>query len=172
VNPINSLALRLHARKRYRAALFLYRVALFLRRSNPVLLNNVGVALRDLGKRQRAIQYLERSLDLDPSFMAPRNMLGNIHMELGDLAKGVEILETLASTHPDYPIPHYTLATHYYWMEDYDLARKYLEGYFSAVATRGNDGSLDNSVYRGARALQYELDHQAESPADETDTEP
>lgn len=162
-NALNSLGFYLHKRNFNRTALILYKLAHFLKKHDYVILNNIGCTLRDLGKPREAKKYLEKSLALRPDYFHAKNMLGNIYIESGDMAKGIGLLEDNIEKHPDFGISYYTVAEYYFNLGEKELAGEYLEGYFACLSRVGTDGSMDSSLQNRAKVLRYYLTVQPEN---------
>jgi cellulose synthase operon protein C len=86
--------------KDYKAAAGRYRELLALQPENPVVLNNLGWTLGQLGD-PGAVAYAEKAYRLAPNSPAVADTLGWILVERGDLQRGVELLAKATADAPN-----------------------------------------------------------------------
>jgi tetratricopeptide (TPR) repeat protein/ADP-heptose:LPS heptosyltransferase/glycosyltransferase involved in cell wall biosynthesis len=70
---------------------------------NPVLYNQVGVALRQLGQVEEAIAHYRQALDLQPDYADAHNNLGNGLRSLGQLEAAEQCYRRALDLSPHYP---------------------------------------------------------------------
>jgi len=62
---------------------------------NPDVLNLMGFAKRKLGDQSAALDYYDRALALQPNHIGANEYLGELYLEMKDLAKAKERLAVL-----------------------------------------------------------------------------
>ncbi len=93
----------------YRHAITLYQDTL---QKNPdcwMVQNNMGLALKDAGRPQLAIEYYRRALLLNPRFADAESNLGNPLFETGKIGEAIEHLERALSLNPNHAPAHNNL---------------------------------------------------------------
>jgi Tfp pilus assembly protein PilF len=76
---------------------------------NPLLLNNLGVALRIQGRYLEAAGQFRGAAAADPSFLLARSNLAHSLILAGEEARAESVLTVLVTEHPDFPDPHFHL---------------------------------------------------------------
>lgn len=61
----------------------LFTHALAITDNNSIAYNNLGLMMLSRGELERAEQYLQRAITIDPSFALPWNSLGNVFVKMG-----------------------------------------------------------------------------------------
>ena len=81
--------------------------------SNPEYqFKKANVAL-NYGLPEQAVQYIERTLELDPEHYQALNLLGIVYLKLEDIPAAVSAFERCVEIKPDFADGHYNLATVY-----------------------------------------------------------
>jgi tetratricopeptide (TPR) repeat protein len=76
---------------------------------NPLLLNNLGVALRIQGKYLEAASRFRDAAAMDSTFLLARSNLAHALILAGEEAGAESVLTPLVEHHPDFPDPHFHL---------------------------------------------------------------
>jgi TolB-like protein/cytochrome c-type biogenesis protein CcmH/NrfG len=109
------LALYARAHDDYSGALRNYEMILSLEPNNPVALNGVALILISGGEPKRAIELLQKAIDMDPRH--PRDViiynLGKAYFMLGDNEKAIEWLLKTVQVNPSYASTYAYLAMAY-----------------------------------------------------------
>ncbi|MBS0360483.1 MAG: tetratricopeptide repeat protein, partial [Proteobacteria bacterium] len=98
----------LYAAGRYAEALQGFRAASALAPGNPVLLFNIGGALRLLGRHAEAIAVYDQALAIDPRFAIAQFNRATCLLQLGDYRGGFQAFEWRKSC-PGFDDPRYSL---------------------------------------------------------------
>ncbi len=93
-------AMRLHVGGRLADAVPVYRRYLAMERS-PIALNNLGAALRDLGKSGEALECFRESLTLDAGYADGQLNLGLALADVGDLTQSEAVLTRALTVLPN-----------------------------------------------------------------------
>jgi len=117
-----ALALDHHRNGQLSEAVKFYGKALLLNPKMPDLYNNMGVALRALGKLEASVACYRRSLVLKPDAPGVYSNLGNALRELGRLQVAVASHRQAVRLAPDTPEPHYNLGLTYRDLGEVDKA--------------------------------------------------
>ncbi len=117
------------ARDETARALSAYHALLELEPEDAAVLNNIGVLYNLNRQNERALEYFERSRDLEPtSANAAFNIIVN-NIELGRLAEAREENERFAAAAPDHPFFH----VHRFFIavaeSNYDMAEEAMEAW-------------------------------------------
>ena len=62
---------------------------------NANAFNYLGYSHRNLGEREKALGYYKRALDIEPSHLGANEYLGELYLQMGDLAAAEERLKVL-----------------------------------------------------------------------------
>ena len=83
--------------KNYRGAIDLLKSILADQPMNPDALNLMGYSHRKLGNKDKALDYYTQALAADPKHKGANEYLGELYLEMDDLAKAEERLSVLAA---------------------------------------------------------------------------
>lgn len=72
---------------------------------------NIGLAQFRLRRFNDALASFSKALDIKPDDAEYLDLLGNAHLELGQLVEGKAVLERAISVNPQYALAHYDLGT-------------------------------------------------------------
>jgi spermidine synthase len=81
-----------------------------LRPDDPDLFFSLGIALRESGDRDKAVEAFERAASLDPVHIRVRNSLGVEYMISGELSKAAGLFREALKIHPGYATAFFNLA--------------------------------------------------------------
>jgi len=104
-----AIAVDHHRKQELQDAVKIYGKALLLNPKMPDLYNNMGVALRALGKLEASVACYRRSLVLKPDASGVYSNLGNVLRELGRLQVAVASHRQAVKLAPNTPETHYNL---------------------------------------------------------------
>jgi tetratricopeptide (TPR) repeat protein len=90
-----------------------YEKALAAEPENPVYNESMGRLWRDWGKSESGIPYLEKALELRPSYVEAWNSLGTVHDELGNFSQARECYLKALEINFDLDFVHNNLCFHY-----------------------------------------------------------
>lgn len=102
--------LELHQSDDLEEAARIYTQAIILNPNIPDIYNNLGVALRALGKLEASAACYQRSLALNPSHAGSYTNLGNVLRGLGRLDVAAASHKRAVELNPESPDTHYNLA--------------------------------------------------------------
>jgi len=101
----------LYARRRVRAASVEYgRAAKQSQLAHPLVQRRLARTLTETGRRERAAEILEQTLELYPNHPAVLVDRGELALAAGNRVRALEIFETVIGIHPFDPRPHAALA--------------------------------------------------------------
>ena len=140
------------------------------------LLNNLGIANKDLGDYRRSIEYYDRALDAvgdqDPSFEATvLNNVGNLHEILGDYDKALAaheralLLARQAGSVENEARGLNTIGSTYYKLGEFQKALEYHEQAL-AIRRRVNDRIGESASLDGAALARHRLGRSDRAVAD------
>ena len=86
---------------------------------------NIGNAYFDLGEYEKAVEYYDRSLELDPGINQAVFNLARTNIETGRYKKSLKLLSQLKVKDPENIMVLEMMAFTYYKMEEIDLASEY-----------------------------------------------
>ena len=98
-NPGNSADIKLKT----------YEQALKLTPNDPVIHNNLGVYLIQLGKFQKAVKCFKQAIQINPNFELAHSNLGNVLQELGEFQDAVSCYQKAINIKPSFAQAHYNL---------------------------------------------------------------
>ena len=78
----------------------------------------MGVAYFNNGNREKAKEYFDKSLAVEPKFFYTHNELGKLHVSYGDLNDAVYEFKQAIQYNPNYPESYYNLGKTYSSMKD------------------------------------------------------
>lgn len=78
----------------------------------------IGVAYFNKGDREKAKEYYDKSLAVEPKFFYTHNELGKLHVSYGELNDAVYEFKQAIQYNPDYPESYYNLGKTYSSMKD------------------------------------------------------
>ena len=149
---VTALGVKTFARnKDYSSAVVMWSDVLQKRPNNPRAMNELGNALRNLGRVQRALVLYERALGVEPSNPGPHMNIGNIHLSMGNHEKAIWHFNEALRIDPQYADAYLNLGNVYLSLENPEKAVEYfrkavslLPGYAEAYIGLGNAlGSLN-----------------------------
>jgi protein O-mannosyl-transferase len=111
----HSLGVAYFGRKEYGPAVEQYRIAESIYADDPMLLNDLGIALSRLGKTEEAIQYYRRAIDLAPLYPMIRFNLALALRNQGDLAGAKLQNEAIIAFYDDLIRKDPSNADHHYY---------------------------------------------------------
>ena len=88
-------AIKLVERGSYATAITLLKDVIASDPRNPDALSLMGFSQRKLGEREAALDYYARALKLDPQHLGANEYLGELYLEMQDLARAEERLDVL-----------------------------------------------------------------------------
>ncbi|NCP08077.1 MFS transporter [bacterium] len=80
------------------------------RPDEPDLFFSLGIALREAGEREKAVEAFEKAASLDSEHLRVRNSLGVEYLISGDLAKAEGLFREALKIHPGYATAFFNLA--------------------------------------------------------------
>jgi predicted TPR repeat methyltransferase len=92
-------------------------------RARPSLYVVLGHAYRRLGETEHARRAIGRAVELDPAHAGARIELAYLHLETGDSASALLVLESLIESRPERPDAHFARATALLEAGELDQAR-------------------------------------------------
>ncbi|WED43345.1 tetratricopeptide repeat protein [Legionella cardiaca] len=100
-------------------AIKLYEKILKLDSKHSQTLHFLGLAYAQLGKIEKALDFLYQALELEPKNASLHNNLGNAYKKTQQLDKAIEHYQRAIDLVPDYAQAHHNLATIYATQNDY-----------------------------------------------------
>ena len=100
----NDVGLLLHAQRRYRLAQLAFQEALRRSPDSALVLSNLAMAERDLGRINRAEALCRRALQLQPQFAEALNNLGGILEKKEQFQEALDCYGEAAAAHPGFGI--------------------------------------------------------------------
>lgn len=80
-----------------------------------------------LNDRHRSIQYLKKTLEIDPNYKLALNQMGYEHGFIGDLSQAMAFFDKYQSVAPDEPNPYDSKGEVYSWYGEFKEAEKQLK---------------------------------------------
>ena len=128
----------------------LLKQALRLNPNHPGAYNNLGIALRDKGDLNAAINSYKTALSLKPNYPEAHYNLGNVLKEQGDLNAAINSYKTALSLKPNYPDAHKNLSMAELLIGDYKNGWKRYEYRFQCKKDQNSLHSNPNcSQWKG-----------------------
>ena len=87
----------------YQSGILFLELLLSAEKDNPSILYNLGMALSDIGKIEKAITYLERALSLEPDLNNARIALGVAHSRIDNIQEAHQYLGEAVRLDPENP---------------------------------------------------------------------
>ncbi|MFC2092086.1 protein O-mannosyl-transferase family, partial [Elusimicrobiota bacterium] len=84
----------------------------------PWLMNNIGNLYRDAGNMEKAFEYYNKAVTLDPRMAESYNNLANLYFRKGQMGLAVQYYEKAIAIKPD-PVRYYNLGLTYLNTENY-----------------------------------------------------
>ncbi|MFN0043221.1 MAG: tetratricopeptide repeat protein [Alphaproteobacteria bacterium] len=81
--------------KDFKGAIALFEKIIATEPRNANALNYLGYSHRNLGEREKALGYYKRALDIEPNHLGANEYLGELYLQMGDLAAAEERLKVL-----------------------------------------------------------------------------
>jgi tetratricopeptide (TPR) repeat protein len=136
-----------------------------------VLLNNLGITYRDLGEANKAIEYYEKSLEIDlkvfgdqhPKVAIRYNNLGSAYNDLGNANKAIEYLEksleidlkVFGDQHPNVAIRYNNFGLAYRALGEANKAIEYYEKSLEVISTfYGKDHPSTKTVNKNLNSIK------------------
>jgi len=85
----------------------------------PFVFNDLGIVYEQRGDREGALIQFREAIRLDPSYVAPRVLMGSTLLAMGRFKEAAHELEVAVRMQPNDPLPHLQLAKAYKRLEDY-----------------------------------------------------
>tara|TARA_B100000674_G_scaffold166859_1_gene134208 strand:- start:53 stop:2131 length:2079 start_codon:yes stop_codon:yes gene_type:complete len=120
-----------------------------------------GLMLNNIGKKEEALQAMERASQIDPTSLIIKTNLAMLNYQLGDEQKGVAIANEVLDISPNFPV---ALHLKYIQMNNSDVdegIKKYEELLAAGINKTGSNLSLCNlNIRKGdhAAAMEYFLE--------------
>ena len=146
-----NLALSLIKECKYRLALQELQQIVQVEKTNPVVFHSLALVYFQLKQYDQAIQFLQKSLELNPQFTVARVNLGRSLIEVEKLERGLNLLKQ-AEKDLTYPYPeniHNHMALAYFKKKDFKLAEKHFR-----VSRKVKTQDCVTSLYH-ARSLYF-----------------
>jgi O-antigen ligase len=110
-----------------------------------------GEAEREAGNMQKAREYYEKDLAINPYCPEVNNMLGAVTGQLGDLDRSIKLLELAVYVAPHYDAAYINLATAYMMKNEPDKAKAALLQY---TARNGPNAQFDALMQAADKAVK------------------
>jgi predicted O-linked N-acetylglucosamine transferase (SPINDLY family) len=159
IAALNLLATLLARRRQPAQAAAVLARALALAPSDPVLHDNFGLVLRDLGRLREAADSHARAFALDPRYAPACSHRGSVLRELGDYAGARACFEQVIALQPQDPGAHYNLGV---VLQDSGRVDAALESYARTLALRPNHAEALYNQAAGQRQ-QHRLEEAVRS---------
>lgn len=131
---------------------------------------NLGLAYADEGRTDRAVQYYEKALSMQPKMQRPRYHLGVIYSQRGDLEKAVMYLTQYLEAHPRNVLAHVNLgitlakkgdyeAAYRHFRQALDIAPHHVSALYNWGVTLEMQGRMEEAVDRYKKAVEIDPDY-------------
>jgi len=80
-----------------------------------------------MAQTDRAIEALEKALELNPEIIQAWNNLANAYLQKGDVDKAIEVGEKMVAMAPNFGLGHNNLAVAYLSSQEYEKAVEHLD---------------------------------------------
>jgi predicted O-linked N-acetylglucosamine transferase (SPINDLY family) len=165
-----STAVQHHQAGRLQAAEQLYRQILEVLPNQPDAHHLLGVLVSQLGKRELAIQYIQRAIALQGDAFAYHNNLGGVYHGLQRFAEAAACFRRALELKPDFAPAHYNLGNTLKdqgqrdealacYRRALELDPNYTDAHFNLGAVLKEQGALPEAVACYRRALQLKPDY-------------
>jgi len=115
------------------------------------ILNNTGIALSDLGRKEEAIEAYQQAISVDLKFADPYNGLGVALSDLGRTEEAIEAYQQAISVDPKYVYPYYGLGN---TLSDLGRKKEAIEAYQTFIKLSSGDEYWINRAKRIIKKLQ------------------
>lgn len=88
---------------------------------------NLAKFYNGLNDHHRSIQYLKKTLEIDPNYKLALNQMGYEHGFIGDRSQAMAFFDTYQSIAPDEPNPYDSKGEVYSWYGEFEQAEKQLK---------------------------------------------
>jgi eukaryotic-like serine/threonine-protein kinase len=133
-------------------------VAVALRPNSPGAVLNLGVALREQGKLESAIESFRNAIRIKPDYAEAHNNLGAALVALGKLDQAVESFRRVIQIKPDHAEAHYNLGI---VLKDQGKLEAAIESYRNAIRIKPDYAEAHNNLgtaLRGQRKLEQAIE--------------
>ena len=89
--------------------------------------SNMAKTLIEENKRETAVKYLQKCLELDPNFREGINNLANIYSTSGNPTRAIDLYLKILKKNDKDPEINLNIAIAYFFKKNYDLAEKYFK---------------------------------------------
>ncbi len=104
--------------KEYDTAITYFDQALQRKPDDPLVLFNIGMAYEGKGSYARALDYFQKSLDLDVEAINTRSRMANIYFGLGEFKKAIEMNQEIMKVAPAESLPYVNIGNYYIFQKD------------------------------------------------------
>ena len=106
-------------------------------------LNNLGSIFKELGEHQKAKEYFEKAITIDPNFVSAHSNLGILFKKLGEYQKAKECYEKAIKINPNYAKAHNNLGIIFQSLGEPHKASEY---YKKAIIIDPNNLNAHNNL--------------------------
>ena len=127
IDEVFALAVQNHQEKKFEAAQNFYNLTLKINPNHTAALNNLGVVLKALDQREKAITCYEKAIVIDPNYSEAHNNLGTLLSDLKQYNKAISCYERAIEIKPNYADALSNLGVAYCELAQFQKAINYLE---------------------------------------------
>jgi tetratricopeptide (TPR) repeat protein len=127
IDEVFALAVQNHQEKKFEAAQNFYNLTLKINPNHVAALNNLGVVLKALDQREKAITCYEKAIVIDPNYSEAHNNLGTLLGDLKQYNKAISCYERAIEIKPNYADALSNLGVAYYELAQFQKAINCLE---------------------------------------------